>query len=268
MDATTFLKQLHQQVAEHPGVGHSLLGRMTIDPRSKADFKIFAGQHYALVSIFTRYLEILLLRAPHSRAKVWIAKVLVDEYGERSEGADHAEHYGDFMRACGWDPEEFEDIPLHPAVVHFIAEHIRICSEPPWLIGLGAVGPGHEWAIPTMFDYCLKGLHRAGFGKKDIAYFDLHTEQDIDHGAWLEEALANFAETEEEQEQIQQGCLLSLALRERFWWGLADKINAGRMQQYMPMVGSSTSGAEAETTLRQLRKQLQFHHAIPTQRGA
>jgi hypothetical protein len=52
MDATTFLKQLHQQVAEHPGVGHSLLGRMTIDPRSKADFKIFAGQHYALVSMY------------------------------------------------------------------------------------------------------------------------------------------------------------------------------------------------------------------------
>lgn len=262
MDAREFLRHLRADVAEHPGVGHSLLGRMCIDPRTRDDFKIFAGQHYPLVSIFTRYLEILLLRAPDSRAKVWIAKVLVDEYGERSEGLDHATHYGAFLRACGWAEAEVAAMRLHPAVVQFIADHLRICSEEPWLVGLGAVGPGHEWAIPAMFDYCLKGLGRAGFTTREVLYFDLHTEQDIDHGAWLEEALVDFALGAEEQDQIRKGCMLSLAARERFWWGLADKINAGRMQQFMPGVASATT-TEGEITLQDLMAQLTFHHAIP-----
>ena len=139
MDARAFLAQLHEEVANHPGVGHSLLGRMQIDPRAREDFKIFAGQHYALVVNFTRYLELLLLSAPSSSAKVWLAKVLVDEYGDRSDELDHGEHYAIFMRACGWSDDELEDIRLHPAVTGFIAEHIRLCTEEPFLVGLGAV---------------------------------------------------------------------------------------------------------------------------------
>lgn len=264
MDARTFLAQLHEEVAHHAGVGHSLLGRMQIDPRAREDFKIFAGQHYALVTNFTRYMELLLLNAPSSSAKIWLAKVLVDEYGERSEGLDHGEHYARFMRACGWQEDELENIRLHPAVTEFIAEHIRLCCEEPFLVGLGAVGPGHEWAIPTMFDYCIMGLRKAGFEESEIEYFTLHTEQDEDHGAWLEEALALLCDSQEAQEQIHRGTMASLAARERFWWGLADKINAQRMQHRFPALASSTVGSDAnELTLGQFRAGLKFHHEIP-----
>src|SRR5688572_6733277 len=102
MDARAFLAGLHDEVAHHPGLGHSLLGRMETDPKARDDFRIFSGQHYPLVGTFTRYLELLLLAGPSSEAKIWLAKVLVDEYGERSAGMDHAEHYRIFMRACGW----------------------------------------------------------------------------------------------------------------------------------------------------------------------
>ena len=86
MDARTFLRDLHDEVAHHPGVGHSLLGRMQIDPKRRDDFKIFSSQHYPLVGTFTRYLELLLLGAPDSGSKIWLAKVLVDEYGELELG--------------------------------------------------------------------------------------------------------------------------------------------------------------------------------------
>ena len=65
-DARTFLKELRREVAGNAGVGHSLLGRMSMDPRSRADFRVIAGQHYPLVTVFTRYLELLLLAAPDS----------------------------------------------------------------------------------------------------------------------------------------------------------------------------------------------------------
>jgi pyrroloquinoline-quinone synthase len=268
MDPRTFLSQLHDEVAHHPGVGHSLLGRMRLDPKRRDDFKIFSSQHYPLVGTFTRYLELLLLNAPSSESKIWLAKVLVDEYGERSDGEDHAAHYRVFMRACGWQDAELDAIRLHPASTGFIAEHLRLCSEQPFLVGLGAVGPGHEWAIPTMFANIIGGLRDAGFADEEINYFTLHVGQDVDHAAWLEEALAKLATTSEAQEQIRAGCLASLAARERLWWGISDKINAGRMTQRFAALSASLTSATAgseqhELTLAEFRSGIRFHVEVP-----
>jgi len=255
---------LRSEVAGHAGVGHSLLGRMAMDPKAREDFRIFSGQHYPLVGTFTRYLELLLLSAPSSQAKVWLAKVLVDEYGDRSEGEDHAAHYRIFMRAAGWTDTGMDRIPLHPASTGFIAEHLRLCTQEPFLVGLGAVGPGHEWAIPTMFHEVLKGLRNAGFREEEIGYFTLHVEQDVDHGRWLEEALERYADTDEAQQQIRRGCLASLAARERLWWGIADKINAARMRDRLPGIASATAGSEAnELTLAEFRAGIHFHTDVP-----
>jgi pyrroloquinoline quinone (PQQ) biosynthesis protein C len=264
VSAKAFLAALHEEVAHHAGVGHSLLGRMEIDPKKRDDFKIFSGQHYPLVGTFTRYLELLLLCAPSSEAKIWLAKVLVDEYGERSSGQDHAAHYRVFMHACGWRDDELTSIALHPAVTGFIVEHLRLCTESPFLVGLGAVGPGHEWAIPVMFENILRGLRQAGFAEAEIEYFTLHTLQDVDHAAWLEEALERFATTPEAQAQVRAGCLQSLAARERLWWGIADKINAGRMRARMPWAVSATSGSElCELTLGEFKSGIRMRCELP-----
>ena len=253
-----FLKELRAEVAGHAGVGHSLLGRMNIDPRRREDFKIFSGQHYALVGCFTRYLEVLLLRAPDPQARLWLAKVLVDEYGERSADQDHATLYRAFMLASGWKDDEIEHVSLHPAVTGFVEGHLQLCANAPFLVGLGAVGPGHEWAIPAMFAEIIRGLEQAGFAAEEIAYFTLHTIQDQDHGAWLEEALAQFAITDEAQAQIREGCFFSLAARERLWWGVADKLNSGRMRARLPGIVSATAGSEAtEPSLDRFRAGLE-----------
>lgn len=253
--ARAFLADLRSQILRHPGVGHSLLGRMNTDPRSRFDFRVLAGQHYALVGNFMRYMELLLLNAPDSRAKSWLAKVLVDEYGERSAGEDHAELYAHFMHAAGIRPGEEADQPLHPDVVDFIREHYRICTQEPFLVGLGALGPGHEWAIPTMFTNVIAGLRKAGFAETEIVYWTCHNEQDQDHGAWLEEALVDYCATEEQRAQISRGAMLSLDARERFWWGVIDKIAGESTRKNLPPGVSATTGSESEqVTLRQLRE--------------
>jgi pyrroloquinoline quinone (PQQ) biosynthesis protein C len=250
--ARRFLADLRNEIRNHAGVGHSILGRMKTDPRSRFDFKVLAGQHYPLVGNFTRYMELLLLNAPDSEAKCWLAKVLVDEYGERSEGADHAEHYRRFMHAAGHKPGEEDSIPLHPEVVHFIREHYRICTEEPFLVGLGALGPGHEWSIPAMFDLAVQGLRKAGFAENEIAYWTMHLEQDQDHGAWLEEALVRYCNDAANREQIRRGALLSLDARERFWWGVTDKIASEATRKNLPP-GTTATSDTGQLTLRQLR---------------
>lgn len=226
--AKRFLAALRIEVEEHPAVNHMFLCRLAHVPFTREDYLVASTQHYPLVGTFTRYLEELLLRAPSSEAKSWLAKVLVDEYGEGSEGKDHRTLYREYLVAAGLKGHEELDTHLHPHVSDFVLEHLRICREEPFLTGLGAVGPGHEWSIPKMFRLIIAGLRRAGFAENEISYFTLHSLQDIDHGRWLEEALLLYATTPEAQQQIRRGALLSLAAREKFWSGVQDKVTRWR----------------------------------------
>ena len=201
-------------------------------------------------------MELLLLRAPTSEAKCWIAKVLVDEYGERSNGTDHAKAYRAFMHAAGIEPGTESDFALHPDVVEFIKEHYRICTEEPFLVGLGAVGPGHEWSIPTMFEHIIIGLKKAGFEDRDIDYWKMHLDQDEDHGAWLEEALVSYCDTEEACAQVRRGALLSLNAREQFWWGVMDKVNTELTKTVLPGVAPATAVDATQPTFNDVRHRL------------
>src|SRR3954467_10359278 len=147
-----FMKDLRKEIAEHPAVNHLFLNRCATSPFAREDYRVFGENHYALVCVFTNYLERLLIRGPSSESKLWLAKVLVDEYGEGSEGEDHATLYAQFLRACGSSIPGAEATSKVPGPAYaFIQEHRRIMAEEPFLVGLGAVGPGHEWAIPKMF---------------------------------------------------------------------------------------------------------------------
>ena len=226
-----FLSALRKEVERHEAVNHPLLARLSHVPFTRVDYRTMGLQHYALVGTFTTYLEMLLLRAPNSEAKSWIAKVLVDEYGEGSEGKDHAELYREFLLATGAAAGEEQRTALHTDVTGFVREHLRICREEPFLVGLGAVGPGHEWTIPRMFQHIIRGLRRADFSAEEIRYFSLHVSQDEDHGAWLEEALALFSVNAQAQSEIRRGAMLSLRARARFWSAVEDKIVRFRQPQ-------------------------------------
>jgi pyrroloquinoline quinone (PQQ) biosynthesis protein C len=224
VQAREFLKELRHDVETHPAVNHVFLARVGTTPFTREDYRVFGLQHYPLVGTFCRYMEELLVRGPDSNSKSWIAKVLVDEYGEGSDGEDHAQLYRHFLTACGVGPEEEDREPLDPRVVAFIRRHMEIVTREPFLVGLGALGPGHEWSIPRMFVPIIDGLRRAGFTEHEIRYFTLHTVQDQDHGRWLEEALHEMVRTPEDAAQVRRGAMLSLAARLEFWDGVQSRV--------------------------------------------
>jgi pyrroloquinoline quinone (PQQ) biosynthesis protein C len=156
----------------------------------------------------------------------------------------------------GAAPGEERTTPLHPAVTGFIDEHDRICTREPFLVGLGALGPGHEWSIPKMFPPIVQGLRRARFTEEEIVYFTLHLAQDVDHGAWLEQALERYATTEQAQAEIRRGAELSLQARARFWSGVQEKIVRWRQPRNMHL----RTKAERAAAGRELA--LQEFHAL------
>lgn len=223
-DARGFLRSLRKEVEHHPGVNHVFLARCATAPFTKEDYRVMGLQHYPLVGLFTTYMEWLLLGAPDSDCKQWVAKVLVDEYGEGSDGLDHAQLYRLFLDACGVEEGEEDRVSLDPRVVGFVREHLDLVTKEHFLVGLGALGPGHEWAIPRMFPPLIEGLQRAGFTDEEIRYFGLHVVQDVDHGTWMEEALVSLVQSDEDAARIRTGTLRSLEARSQFWNGVQFQV--------------------------------------------
>ncbi|MDA1263511.1 MAG: iron-containing redox enzyme family protein [Planctomycetota bacterium] len=245
-----WLSDLRAEVESHPGVNHLLLSRLATGRYTKSDYQVFGLQHYPMVGNFTRYMELLLLRAPSSEQKLWLAKVLVDEYGEGSDGDDHATLYLDYLHKLGM-PEGLEHTTaLVPEVWEFIGVHLRLCREEPFLVGLGALGPGHEWAIPKMFHQIIPGLERAGVSYDDRMYFDLHTEQDIEHASWMAQALEQLGTNEEARAQVRRGALLSLGTRFRFWTGVERHIVARRQPTSIEAVRRGLIGRRRPENIR------------------
>ncbi len=247
--AQRFLDDLRREIETHPGVNHLFLNRLATSPFSREDYRVFAENHFPLVCVFCSYLERLLVRAPDSESKLWLAKVLVDEYGEGSEGHDHSTLYGMFLKSSGGSVKDTKDITVPAPAQEFIETHRHIVNTEPFLVGLGAVGPGHEWAIPKMFESVIPGLRRARYDEEEIQYFTLHVDQDEDHGAWLEEALARYAVTDEARAQIRRGALLSLEARRKFWDGVQRAVMLWRQPKSPRPDGKSPRSTWQELAL-------------------
>lgn len=220
-----WLEDLREEVLAHPTLHHPLVARLGEGP-PVADWAAFGRQHHALVGCFTRYMELLLLNAPDAGQKLWLAKVLVDEYGEGSDGRDHAELHRGWAAHAGVDAAELERAPLAREVWDFVGTHLALARDEPFLVGLGALGPGHEWAIPSLFGRLIPGLAKSGFAPDQRLYFDLHTEQDVDHGRWMAEALARLAKEPSARADVRRGALTSLAARGRVWDAVLARLDA------------------------------------------
>ncbi|MDH5675797.1 MAG: iron-containing redox enzyme family protein [Myxococcales bacterium] len=247
--AREFLAELREEIESHEAVNHIFLNRLAVTPMARQDYRVFAENHFPLVCTFTSYLELLLLRAPDSEARLWLSRVLVDEYGEGSEGKDHPALYAAFLEAAGGDRQREAHSPLRGPAQDFIETHQKLVRRGSFLAGLGAVGPGHEWSIPKMFAAIIPGLRRAGFSEEEINYFTLHIEQDDDHGRWLEEALHRYCDRPEAQQEVRRGALLSLQARRRFWDGVQAAVIRYRQPRATRPDGPEPRGALREVAL-------------------
>ena len=94
-----------------------------------------------------------------------------------------------------------------------------------WLEALGAVGPGHEWAIPLMFPHLVAGIEQSLLlDPAALEYFQLHITLDVEHGKALEESLLRWATTDQHQEEIRRGAERSLDARAAFWSTLSEQL--------------------------------------------
>jgi pyrroloquinoline-quinone synthase len=128
----------------------------------------------------------------------------------------HPALYRRFMRAVGFEEGAWDRVPVLPETRAFIVGHLDMTLRS-WLEALGAVGPGHEWAIPRMFPYLVRGIQRSvAVTSETLEYFRLHIDLDVEHGRALEAALLRWATTDADLAELRRGARRSLAARAAF----------------------------------------------------
>jgi pyrroloquinoline-quinone synthase len=220
-----FVRRLREEVRYHPAVTHPFLARFAAGGLARWQIWGYASQHYRLVCFFTAYLEAVAARTPDPQVREWLDEILEDEYvRSQSFKRSHPALYRRFLRAIGFEEGAWETVPWLPATHAFVQTHIDLTLRS-WLLGLGAIGPQHEWAIPLMFPSLLTGIQRSlSLDRTAPEYLHLHIDLDVEHGRVPEDAMRRWATTAEPQTEIHRGARCSLAARAAFWGALAEQL--------------------------------------------
>ncbi|MFZ5875210.1 MAG: TenA family transcriptional regulator [Nitrospirota bacterium] len=237
VEATNFIKSLEAEILAHEAVRHPFLARFASEPLTIEQVKAFGLQHYQLVRVFTTYMTNLLPKIPDHDAAELFRHVFDDEFGAVS-GRDasvgqatifrsHVHLYRDFLAAMGVRDEEWGRTRPLPETDAYIRGHLALTRDEDFRVGLGAVGPGHEFSIPTMFKSLIAGIRRnTSLTDQQIEYFTLHVEEDVEHAEVFNQLIARHADTEDGRTMIRSGAMKSLAWRSLFWDGLNRAVFA------------------------------------------
>lgn len=223
-----FTAELEREVFAHQAIKHPFLQRVASAPFSREAWTAFATQLYPHVHFFIPYMEELLRNTHDCGAKLIVAKILLDEYGEDAAGDTHPELFLRFVRAAGGEAavDRLFSAPIDPATADMVRTHMRLCQEEPFLVGLGAIGPAHELAITRMFPPLVEGVRLSGFDEREAEFFSLHVDHDHEHSRMLAEAVERLADTEEKKDQVRRGLRASLEKRVALWSAMERRMTA------------------------------------------
>jgi pyrroloquinoline quinone (PQQ) biosynthesis protein C len=236
-DVRQFIAELNDEIAQHAAVNHGFLSAVRSRAFSRRAWLGFATQLYPHVHFFVPYMEELLLNTFDMNAKLIVAKILLDEYGEDAAGESHPDLFRRFARSCAGQDTDAHLLTagLDPATLAMVRTHVRLCREDHFLAGLGAIGPAHEFAITLMFPPIVEGLSRSGFTAEEMKFFSLHVDHDVEHSHMLEDAIARIATTDEARTTLRRGALASLAARHELWSAMERRMVGIETQEEPPV---------------------------------
>jgi len=221
VDPETFIRSLEEEVLFHEAVRHPFLIRFSSEKLTLLQIQVFGLQHYQLVKVFVNYMTNLLPKIPDKDAADLFRRVFDDEFGQYTIFRSHPALYRKFLNRLGLSDEAWGRVSVLPEVTAFVDGHMALTRGGDFIAGLGAVGPGHEFSIPTMFSYLVAGLQKnTDLSADDMEYFTLHIEEDKEHAVVFNKLISRHLDTEAGRIRLREGTMQSLFLRKRFWDGL------------------------------------------------
>ena len=150
---------------------------------------------------------------------------LMERHRSRAEDATHPALFRRFLQALGHEGERLRRARPLPETAAFIAEFESVCRETSWLEGLGALGPGTECVVPTLYGYLLRGIENSGVvTPRDYLFWTIHVQCDDELGAYILRSLEPHAASRKAMDAIRRGARRVLDARSRWFDGLARHV--------------------------------------------
>lgn len=219
-DGEGFLRQLRSDIFSHEAINHPFLERFSKGNLSGEQVKTFAIHYYQHAKMFSHYIANIIPKIPHEKDRMLMVKNLMDEYGNLSLEKTHPALFRKFLTGLGLTKKDWKKFKPIPEVTNFVDRLTMLTRYEPFLIGLGAVGPGVEWVIPTMFKKIVDGLKRSiSIKEDDMEYWTSHIILDVEHGEAATTILRNYLHDSENHDMVRKGAMKSLEARKILWDG-------------------------------------------------
>jgi len=222
--AEEFVDALCAEAADHPAVHHPYLERIARGELPDVTWALrdYAYQYAFYSGEFPRYLEGVIASLDSEAHRACLLENLEEERGDpASDSLDripHTELFARFRRAVGVD--EAYEAGHKPITTVEVWRDLALQKfrSPQRGVGLGAIGIGTEYVVPTIYTYILEGIRRhTRLDPTDYYFFTLHAHCDQAHAADLRRVTLEVATDPSTREAIRFGVGSALNLRKAFW---------------------------------------------------
>jgi pyrroloquinoline-quinone synthase len=219
-DYTDFHRLLKDEIFSHEAVNHPFLERFSKGGLNEEQVKTFALHYYQHAKMFSHYIANIIPKIPHEWDRMTMVKNLMDEYGNLNPEKTHPALFRKFLKALGLEKKDWKKFKPIPEVTNFIDRLTMLTRYEPFLIGLGAVGPGVEWVIPAMFKKIVDGLKNSiSIKDDDMEYWTSHIVLDVEHGDEATKVIMNYLHGKDTEDMVRTGAMKSLEARKILWDG-------------------------------------------------
>jgi pyrroloquinoline quinone (PQQ) biosynthesis protein C len=149
----------------------------------------------------------------------------VEQTTREAKELTHPALFRRFLLALGLSREALADIDPLPATDAMVAEYQTVCRDAHWLEAMGAMGPGTECVVPTMYGYVLAGIQNSGHvSNEDAVFWTIHVHCAEGHGKNIIDSMVPYIRDAEHRELIRTGTMRVLDARKRWFDALEHHV--------------------------------------------
>ncbi len=185
-----FMDEIDNRVSQKRLLNHAFYQAWTRGELKLSSLKDYVHQYYNHVKAFPTYLSAVHAQTDNLNTRQYILKNLMDE---ESGYPNHIDLWVQFGEGLGLSEKSFKDVNIWDETSNLINIFKKNCSNKGTAAGL-AVLYSYESQIPEVSRSKIKGL-KEFYGiddEKNLAYFRVHMEADVEHSAVERELLKTY----------------------------------------------------------------------------
>jgi pyrroloquinoline-quinone synthase len=179
-------ERLNEIIASKSLLKHPFYQAWTEGKLSKDVLRRYAGQYWAQVSSFPRFVSSVHSRCPEIEARKVLLENLVDE---ELHGVDHPELWMRFAEGLGATRAEVKEQRPLPETTAMVDGYFALAASD-WTDGLCALY-AYESQVPAVSKSKIEGLQKF-YGIEDarsLAFFNVHQSYDVEHARKVSELI-------------------------------------------------------------------------------